>query len=92
MTSEISITDVPDFLKPDVKTIIGNHTFLPEEIIRFGTLYDPQPFHTDPAAAQHSMFGGLCASGWHTASTWMKLQRICRWQSKNTKSRRKTLS
>ena len=47
---------------------LGDHTFTAEEIIRFGTLYDPQYFHTDPELARHSHFGGLIASGWHTVS------------------------
>ncbi|HEY0920288.1 MaoC family dehydratase [Devosia sp.] len=47
---------------------LGSHTFSAEEIIRFGQLYDPQYFHTDPEAARHSHFGGLIASGWHTVS------------------------
>lgn len=47
---------------------LGEHTFTEEEIIRFGKLYDPQYFHTDPEAARHSHFGGLVASGWHTVS------------------------
>ena|SRR5690554_4652182 len=47
---------------------LGSHTFTEAEIIRFGRLYDPQYFHTDPEAARHSHFGGLVASGWHTVS------------------------
>jgi acyl dehydratase len=47
---------------------LGSHTFTEAEIIRFGKLYDPQYFHTDPEAAKHSHFGGLVASGWHTVS------------------------
>lgn len=47
---------------------LGSHTFSEAEIIRFGTLYDPQYFHIDPEAAKHSHFGGLVASGWHTVS------------------------
>lgn len=47
---------------------LGSHTFTAEEIVRFGTLYDPQYYHVDPAAAAHSHFGGLIASGWHTVS------------------------
>ena len=47
---------------------LGSHTFSADEIIRFATLYDPQYFHLDAAAAQHSHFGGLVASGWHTVS------------------------
>ena len=47
---------------------LGDYTFTADEIIRFATLYDPQYFHLDAAAAQHSHFGGLVASGWHTVS------------------------
>jgi acyl dehydratase len=44
-----------------------------EEIIAFATQFDPQPFHLDDAAAKASVFGGLCASGWHTCSMAMRL-------------------
>jgi acyl dehydratase len=47
---------------------LGSHTFDADEIIRFASLYDPQYFHVDPDLAQHSHFGGLIASGWHTVS------------------------
>ena len=47
---------------------LGSYTFTEAEIIRFGTLYDPQYFHVDPEAAKESHFGGLVASGWHTVS------------------------
>lgn len=47
---------------------LGSHAFTADEIIRFGKLYDPQYFHTDPELAKHSHFGGLIASGWHTVS------------------------
>lgn len=43
------------------------------EIIAFAKRFDPQPFHTDPAAAKESVFEGLIASGWHTASLMMRL-------------------
>ncbi len=46
---------------------LGSHTFTADEIVRFGKAYDPQYFHVDPEAAKHSHFGGLIASGWHTA-------------------------
>ena len=52
---------------------LGAHTFTREEIKRFATLYDPQRFHVDEEAAAASLFGGLCASGWHTASVMMGL-------------------
>lgn len=54
-------------------TEIGAHDFSAEEIKRFALAFDPQPFHTDETAAANSHFGGLCASGWHTLSVWMKL-------------------
>jgi acyl dehydratase len=44
-----------------------------DEIIAFGRLYDPQPFHTDIEAAKTSVFHGLAASGWHTAALTMRL-------------------
>ncbi|TKT77342.1 MaoC family dehydratase [Aquamicrobium sp. LC103] len=55
------------------KTItLGSHTFGAEEIKAFAAKYDPQRFHVDENEAEHSVFGRLCASGWHTAATWMK--------------------
>jgi acyl dehydratase len=47
---------------------LGSHTFTREEIIDFARQFDPQPFHLDEEAAKASLFGGLCASGWHTAA------------------------
>ena len=44
-----------------------------EEIVEFARKFDPQPFHTDGIAARDSAFGGLVASGWHTASITMRL-------------------
>jgi acyl dehydratase len=52
---------------------IGRHTFTEEEILGFGRQFDPQPFHADAAAAAHSVFGGLIASGWHTCAVGMRL-------------------
>ena len=43
------------------------------EMIEFARRFDPQPFHTDPVAAKQSIFGGLIASGWYTASMAMRL-------------------
>lgn len=51
----------------------GTHTLTREEIVEFAEQYDPQPFHIDERAAQDSVFGGLIASGWHTAAVCMKL-------------------
>ena len=44
-----------------------------EEIIAFASQFDPQPFHLDDAAGEASVFGGLCASGWHTCYMAMRL-------------------
>jgi len=52
---------------------LGSHCFTEAEIIGFAGKFDPQYFHVDPAAAAESPYGGLIASGWHTAATWMKL-------------------
>jgi len=51
---------------------LGNHTFTKDDIIAFARLYDPQPFHLDEAAAKASLFGGLAASGWHTAAHYIR--------------------
>jgi acyl dehydratase len=57
----------------NVKVTLGSYTFTEENIIAFGKRYDPQPFHVDKEAALRSPYGGLIASGWHTAAVWMKL-------------------
>src|SRR5215470_12438639 len=44
-----------------------------ERIKSFAAEFDPQPFHLDEEAARRSLFGGLAASGWHTAAMTMKL-------------------
>jgi acyl dehydratase len=51
---------------------LGSHHFTRDDIMRFARAFDPQPFHLDDDAAQASHFGGLCASGWHTAAGWMR--------------------
>ena len=48
-------------------------TITAEEIVAFATQFDPQPFHLDEEAAKSSFFGGLAASGWHTAAITMRL-------------------
>jgi len=42
-------------------------------ITAFAAQFDPQPFHLHPEAARSSLFGGLVASGWHTAALTMRL-------------------
>jgi acyl dehydratase len=44
-----------------------------EAIKVFAAQFDPQPFHLDEEAARHSPFGGLAASGWHSAALAMRL-------------------
>ncbi len=52
---------------------VGRLTFTAENIKAFARRFDPQLFHVDEDAAKRSHFGALCASGWHTASVWMRL-------------------
>ncbi|MEH6474323.1 MAG: MaoC family dehydratase [Sneathiella sp.] len=51
----------------------GSKTVSLEEIVKFATQYDPQPFHIDEEAAKDSIYGGIIASGWHTASMTMRM-------------------
>ena len=44
-----------------------------ERVKRFAAEFDPQPFHLDEDAARTTLFGGLAASGWHTAAMTMRL-------------------
>ena len=54
--------------------VTGTQTLTAEAIKSFARDYDPQPFHTDEDAAKDTFFGGLAASGWHTAAVTMRLQ------------------
>lgn len=60
-------------ITPGQRLELGHHSFTPEEIKTFAAAFDPQPFHMDEARAAESHFGRLCASGWHSATIWMKL-------------------
>ena len=51
----------------------GTLTVTEAEIKEFAGRYDPQPFHLDDVAARQTLFGGLAASGWHTAAMTMRL-------------------
>ena len=44
-----------------------------DRITTFAAEFDPQPFHLDEDAARDTIFGGLAASGWHTAAVTMRL-------------------
>ncbi len=61
-----------DFAVGDTREL-GGRTVSEAEIVAFGRQFDPQPFHIDPEAASRSPFGGLIASGWHTAALAMRM-------------------
>jgi acyl dehydratase len=52
---------------------LGSVTVDQDEMIAFARRYDPQIFHTDPAAAKKTIYGGLIASGWLTAALTMRV-------------------
>ena len=51
----------------------AEHSIDERQIKAFASAFDPQPFHLDDVAAGKSIFGGLAASGWHTAAITMRL-------------------
>src|SRR5438132_8160386 len=51
---------------------LGTFSYTADEITRFAREFDPQPMHTDPDAARQSIYGGLIASGWQTATSYMR--------------------
>ena len=53
--------DIPD----DYRSVVGTWALTQASVIAFAEAWDPQPFHTDPAAARDSVFGGLVASSAH---------------------------
>ena len=52
---------------------LGPRRVLESEVLEFGRRFDPQPFHTDPALAAATRWGGVIASGWHTCSMAMEM-------------------
>jgi acyl dehydratase len=52
---------------------LGSTPVQRDAVLAFAAAFDPQPFHLDEAAARDSLFGGLCASGWHTAAMTMRM-------------------
>jgi acyl dehydratase len=60
-----------DYL-PGASYDCGSVSVSEAEIISFAVQFDPQPFHVDPGAAARGPFGGLIASGWHTAALVMR--------------------
>jgi acyl dehydratase len=61
-----------DYVEGDVHTF-GSIAVDADEIVSFARRFDPQDFHADPKAAKLTPFGGLIASGWHTAGLMMRL-------------------
>ena len=51
----------------------GEYLVTEEEILEFASKYDPQAFHLSDEAANATLFGGLCASGWHTCAIAMRM-------------------
>lgn len=66
------MTTLDEYLRVGETVTLGSHVFEAEEIKAFARKFDPQPFHVDEEAARGTLFGALCASGWHTVATWMK--------------------
>ncbi|KQT45132.1 dehydratase [Aureimonas sp. Leaf454] len=62
-----------DLIKVGEAMHLGSHRFEADDIRRFARQFDPQRFHLDAEAAKASVLGGLCASGWHTAAVFMRL-------------------
>lgn len=57
----------------DEELALGQHTFSTDDMLGFATRFNPQYFHADEAAAKASLYGGLIASGWHSAAVWNRL-------------------
>lgn len=62
-----------DDLAPGQRFSTQSHALAEAELTTFAAQFDPQPFHLDAQAARASVFGGLVASGWHTAAITMRL-------------------
>nr|WP_297349537.1 MaoC family dehydratase [uncultured Glaciecola sp.] len=59
--------------QPGQTSQFGAYQVTESEIKEFASKYDPQFFHLDNEAAKQSLFGGLCASGWHTSAMFMRM-------------------
>jgi acyl dehydratase len=66
-----------DDLSPGQRFVSRPRRMEAAEIKEFAARYDPQPFHMDEAAGAQSLFGGLAASGWHTAGVSMAMVVEC---------------
>lgn len=61
-----------DDLRVGDRVELGSHLFTADDIKTFARQFDPQPFHVDEQEGLRSHFGALVASGWQTASIWMR--------------------
>jgi acyl dehydratase len=68
MNAELYFEDLTAGRVFDLGTTVVDH----DEMVAFARRFDPQPFHVDEEAGKASIFGGLAASGWFTASLWMR--------------------
>ncbi|HLU60677.1 MAG TPA: MaoC family dehydratase [Pseudonocardia sp.] len=66
--TELYFEDLAPGRSFDLGTIVVDR----DEMVAFARRFDPQPFHVDEEAGKASIFGGLAASGWFTASLWMR--------------------
>ncbi len=55
------------------RLVSSTHRVTADAIMEFARAFDPQIFHLDPKSAEKTLFGGLAASGWHTAAVSMRL-------------------
>jgi acyl dehydratase len=60
-------------LLPGERFSTENITISRQDILEFAADFDPQPYHLNPEVAEESIFGGLCASGWHVTALMMRL-------------------
>ncbi len=60
-------------IAPGEAFVTGELAISEEEILAFAREFDPQPYHLDRTAAEDSIFGGLCASGWQATALMMRL-------------------
>ena len=79
--------DMPLYSQIEIgkRLVLGLCSFPEEDVLAFAHMFDPQPFHIDHAAASNGPFGGLAASGWHTAASWMRALIDARTRSATTR-------
>lgn len=62
-----------DDLQPGARYESAPYEVSADAIVKFAREFDVQPFHLNETAARETLFGGLAASGWHTAAIAMRL-------------------